>query len=73
MNPHEYQRLLDDYLSPDELSAQLGICGRTLVRWHALGVAPPKTTLGRKILYKRSSVNQWLAARENAPVRMCKR
>lgn len=69
MNPPEHKSLLDDYLSPDELTAQLGICGRTLARWHALGIAPPKTTVGRKIFYKRTSVTEWLADRESATPR----
>jgi predicted DNA-binding transcriptional regulator AlpA len=64
MHPHDNKPLLDDYLSPDELVAELGICNRTLARWHALGIAPRKTAIGRKILYKRSSVTEWLNARE---------
>ncbi len=64
MQPDEKKPLLDDYMRPDELVAQFGICSRTLVRWHALGIAPPKTTIGRKVYYKRSSVTEWLDARE---------
>jgi predicted site-specific integrase-resolvase len=64
MNSQESKPLLDDYMSPNELAAQLGICSRTLVRWHLLGVAPPKTTVGRKVYYKRSSVAAWLDGRE---------
>jgi hypothetical protein len=64
MTPQESKPLLDDYLSPAELAGELGICNRTLLRWHLLGIAPPKTMIGRKIYYKRSSVAAWLDARE---------
>jgi hypothetical protein len=37
---------------------------RTLDRWHALGVGPPRTCIGRTVLYRRASVQKWLAAQE---------
>lgn len=57
--------ILDDYMERDELLAELKICGKTLDRWHALGKAPPKTTLpGRRTVYRRSSVEAWLLDNE---------
>ena len=63
---HETNGVLTDYLSPAELAGELGISGRTLERWRRLGSAPPRTVLGKKVLYKRESVRAWLAAREQA-------
>ena len=58
--------VLTDYLTPAELAGELGISGRTLERWNRLGECPPRTRLGKKVLYKRESVQAWLVAREQA-------
>src|SRR6059058_480878 len=57
--------LLDGYLTPAELCKQLDICPKTLSRWHAIGIAPPKTRIGRRDYYKIASVEAWLTAREH--------
>jgi excisionase family DNA binding protein len=56
--------ILSEFLTPDELAAELKISPRTLDRWVALGEAPAMTRIGRKRLYRRSSVRAWLLARE---------
>lgn len=56
--------VLDGYLTPPELAAQLGVCQRTLARWHADRTGPPRSVVGRKILYRTESVTAWLAKRE---------
>jgi predicted DNA-binding transcriptional regulator AlpA len=57
-------RLLDDYLTVDQLAAELGIASITLKRWQALKQGPPLTRIGRRVLYRRSSVQAWLARQE---------
>ena len=37
---------------------------RTLDRWHALGIGPPRIKIGRFILYHDQSVADWLISRE---------
>jgi hypothetical protein len=59
------QPILEDFLTKQELAAELGRNMRTLDRWEALGIGPPRTLVGRKILYRRMSVQRWLAAQEN--------
>ncbi len=59
------EKLLADFLTQDEAGAELKVCGRTLDRWRRLGEGPPITKLGRRILYRRSSVHAWLRAREH--------
>jgi hypothetical protein len=59
------ENLLADFLTLDEAAAELKVCGRTLDRWRRLGEGPPITKLGRRILYRRSSVQAWLHAREH--------
>jgi hypothetical protein len=58
--------ILSDYFIEDELAAALGVTTRTLRRWHALGEGPPRTKIGCRIYYRRSSVERWLASRESA-------
>ena len=40
---------------------------RTLDRWNALGMGPPRTRVGRAVLYRRASARKWLAAQEQPP------
>jgi hypothetical protein len=56
--------LLSEFLTTVELAAELGRNKRTLDRWEVLGIGPPRTHIGRKILYRRASVQKWLEAQE---------
>lgn len=45
----------------------------TLARWRARGIAPPQTVLpGRRIVFSKSSFQQWLQEREQ-PTRKARR
>ena len=57
--------ILAEFMTIEELAAELGRNKRTLDRWEVLGVGPPRTLVGRLILYRRSSLLRWLAAQEN--------
>jgi hypothetical protein len=57
-------RLLDDYLTIDQLAAELDVAVITLRRWQALKEGPPITRLGPKVLYRRASVQAWLVRQE---------
>ena len=56
--------ILSEYLTREELAAELCRNPRTLDRWNVLGMGPPRTHVGRKVLYRRASVQKWLAAQE---------
>jgi hypothetical protein len=58
------ENLLADFLTQEEAAAALKVCDRTLDRWRRLDEGPPVTKLGRRILYRRSSLHAWLRARE---------
>lgn len=58
--------VLSGFLTKGELAAALGRHPRTLDRWAALREGPPQTRIGRQTLYKKSSVQKWLSARERA-------
>jgi hypothetical protein len=59
-------KLLADFLTQGEAASELRVCERTLDRWRTLGEGPPVTKLGRRILYRRSSLLKWLTAQEQA-------
>jgi hypothetical protein len=56
--------LLEDYITPVQLAAELGITLRTLRRWEQMRIAPPRTAIERQIFYKISSVKAWMESRE---------
>ena len=56
--------ILSEFLTKEELAAELRRNPRTLDRWEVLGVGPPRTHVGRQVLYRRASVEKWLAAQE---------
>jgi hypothetical protein len=62
-----WQPILSEFLTKEELAAELRRNVRTLDRWAALGTGPPRTRIGRKVLYRRTSVQKWLAAQELSP------
>ncbi len=60
------QSIIDaEYITPDCLAKDLKKSVRTLDRWHALRIGPPRTVIGRTILYRCESVSEWLRARED--------
>ena len=61
--------LLSEFLTKEELAAELRRNVRTLDRWDALGLGPPRTCFGRTVLYRRVSVEKWLAAQEQTRCR----
>jgi hypothetical protein len=56
--------LLSEYFTQAEAATELKVSERTLDRWQRLRAGPPITRLGRRILYRRSSLQAWLLARE---------
>ena len=58
--------ILSEFLTTEELAAELRRNKRTLDRWAVLGMGPPRTRIGRKVLYRRTSVQKWLAAQEQS-------
>ena len=56
--------ILGEYVEAPELSRDLGISKRTLDRWHRQRMGPPRTVIGRTILYRRTAVQEWLRSRE---------
>lgn len=57
-----------EYLDREALALALSVHVRTLDRWHVERRGPPRTTVGRRILYRAEAVREWLKANEQAGI-----
>ena len=57
------------YITPHRLAELLCVSVRTLARWDARRIGPPKITIGKTVLFDVAKLPDWLAAREAAPIR----
>lgn len=57
------------YVTPESLAALLGVSTRTLGRWEAVRIGPPKIKVGKLVLFDLARLPEWLASRETEPVR----
>ena len=58
---------LNLYLSPEELSRELGIPLGTIYRWRSRGGGPRGFKVGRHVRYRRSDVEAWLETQADRP------
>jgi predicted DNA-binding transcriptional regulator AlpA len=56
--------LLAGFLTEKELGREIEVSRKTLIRWAALGIGPARTKIGRKVLYSRRAVQEWIASCE---------
>jgi hypothetical protein len=61
--------LLSDFLTEGQLGQLLSKNVRTLRRWNAARQGPPRIVVGRTILYRKSSIVDWLASHERCAKR----
>ena len=57
------------YLTADRLATTLGVTVRTLARWDAARIGPPKIKIGKLVLFDLAKVPDWLAAHTTESVR----
>ncbi len=57
--------LLEEFLTPAEAAKVLRISSRTLARWREDNQGPAYSKLGRRILYRRDAVQQWVNTRRS--------
>ena len=60
--------VLSDYLTAAQAAAELRVSVRTLTRWNGLRVGPPRSFVGRKILYRIDALRSWLQRQEQTLV-----
>jgi helix-turn-helix protein len=63
------QNILSEYLTKAELAAQLHRSVRSVDRWALTGGGPPCVRIGRRTLYRRAAVVEWLRGLESPPGR----
>ena len=56
--------LLSGWITRTDLAEALGVTVDTLGRWEARRFGPPCVRAGRRVLYRRRAVEDWLAAQE---------
>ncbi|PSH02715.1 MAG: hypothetical protein CXZ00_16015 [Acidobacteria bacterium] len=61
--------ILSEYLTKAELAAQLDRSIRSVDRWTLTGYGPPCVRIGRRSLYRRAAVVEWLRSLETTPGR----
>lgn len=59
--------LLSEYLTKAEFAAQLRRSIRSVDRWALDGNGPPCVRVGRRTLYRRAAVLEWLRDLETTP------
>jgi len=56
--------LLNGWMDRPELARVLGITPGTLAKWQNQRIGPPLVRIGRKVLYRRDAVQEWLRKQE---------
>lgn len=67
MSGNDTETILSEYLTKAELAAQLKRSIRTVDRWALTGDGPPYVRIGKRTLYRKQSVIDWLRSREQSP------
>jgi hypothetical protein len=57
------------YVTAERLASMLGVTVRTLARWNASRIGPPKISIGKTVLFDLAKLPDWLATRETHPNR----
>jgi hypothetical protein len=60
--------VLAGYMTPEELAAELDMAVITLTLWRMRQKGPPYVKFGRKILYNRTTVKDWIASQVRKPL-----
>jgi len=58
------KKLLEGWLTRDELAAELEVSVDTLARWETTKNGPALARVGRRVLYRHEAVLEWLESRE---------
>ena len=63
-DPYNPQRLLNEWMTRAELAAALDVSEPTLARWASRKIGPVCIRIGRRVLYRREAVKEWMVAQE---------
>jgi hypothetical protein len=65
--------VLAGYLTSEQLAAELDMAVITLALWRMRQKGPPYVKVGRKILYSRTTVKDWIASQGHTPLQAARR
>jgi hypothetical protein len=57
------------YVTAERLASILGVTVRTLARWNASRIGPPKISIGKTVLFELAKLPDWLVTHETRPTR----
>jgi predicted DNA-binding transcriptional regulator AlpA len=57
-------KILDEWISRADLGQELGLSVDTLARWETRRFGPACIRVGRRVIYRRESVQEWLREQE---------
>jgi len=60
--------ILANYLSERQFAKLINRDLRTVRRWHAKRIGPPRIVFQKLVLYRREAIEKWLLSHETAPV-----
>jgi hypothetical protein len=64
----EIDHVLAGYMTIEELATELDMAVITLATWRMRQKGPPYVKVGRKILYSRTTVKDWIASQVHTPL-----
>ncbi|RZU98782.1 helix-turn-helix transcriptional regulator [Spiribacter vilamensis] len=59
----------DDLISLQTFAEEMGVTRRTVERWHAQRIGPPRIKIGKQVFYRRESISDWIIAHEQTEPR----
>ena len=65
--------LLEGFFTEDQLAQELLTSKKSLARWDKQGRGPKRTRVGRRILYSRKAVQEWLESLQKDSSRSARR
>jgi hypothetical protein len=69
----EIDHVLAGYMTIEELATELDMAVITLATWRMRQKGPPYVKVGRKILYSRTTVKDWIASQVHTPLQAARR
>jgi excisionase family DNA binding protein len=62
------QAQAQQWLSPEELAAELDVPLKTVYLWNHKRRGPAFTKIGKHVRYSRKAIDEWLASRTTQPI-----
>lgn len=59
-----FMAICDDLFSVDDLATELDVTRRTIERWHAQRIGPPRIKIGKRVYYRGAAVREWILSQE---------